>query len=1419
VVTTFHTDLLDGVEVAALIRNSAGQASTLARNRALVALLYYSGLQVGEILRLRARDIVSGKEIAMGQAPPLILADAAAAVLSSWLEARSSLGLRDSQPLFSTLDGKTLSGRQVRDLVARSARNAGISKAVGPEILRRSRAAHLAAHARIEPAIDQSPPEKPSPPSARLHPFGLDATVLDGWSTRREAQEILPKLIRLLVHGDVESRRLQLVTFRSGEGVQLGGWDGLVNADQAGQFVPSGMSAWELGTGADVSAKATADFETRTADPRVVSVKATTFVFVTSRRWRDKHLWAMQMAARSAWAGIRAYDADDLELWLELVPAAAAWFATVVGTRRVGVSSLAEAWPAFASATDPPLSRRLILDDREEVIGRLTHWLDEPPSILELEGESVQEVVAFVGAALESLPEQQSDPWRARGLVIEDTDAWRELAVRPSGTLVVLVAGSAAHAAALKAEGHHVLVPVVTRSYQPGDRPRLGRILPETFEHGLVDMGFQVATARRLSLDASRSLPVLRRQLAQAASLAEPEWAKPEVARTLMPALLIGTWDEEVAGDREAISKLAGRDYRQFRDDITRWLSGPDAPLRRVSSTVGLTAPMDAWKLLSCHLYQGDIDVFETLAIEILGRDDPKFDLPPERRGATALSQQALPHSPNLRAGLADSLALAATIGDESGVDLQRRFQDVVESIVRRLLRGAQGSRWNSLRQLLPTLAEAAPEAFLAAVEAALQQDPSPLIDLFADEGFLGGSGHYHLQWALEGLAWNPSFLGQVTLALGRLAAMDPGGVYSNRPAETLRTIFLPWLRRTAATPEQRQLAIGTLLEHLPEVGWKLLVSLLPVESDMATPGRNLRWRVWDGNVDERFSETDWRHFTEFIVARAFVHAGNDLERWHQVVDKMNGFPPELRSAVRDHLRRLPVHLAPDPSRALLAQSLTRIVSRNRRFPDAEWAMAAEEVDDLEALLRSVQPVSPAERYSGLFESDWPTLAEPEKESYQEQREAIQRARDQSVRDTLLRHGIDDVLQLARAVRHPEEVGAALARVYESDAMAVLSDVLPSTDEAARVFALGFVRQLSRLAGTSWSDDLLSAARRAEWPMEALVDLCCGFPPGRPTWTKVSELGAEAEQLYWRKMPFAPIDSLEDRIFALRQLIAVGRAADALWWTWIGKDDLPPEILLETLEAVAAGESPATRQPNWYEISGVFTTLEARADLDRSRLARLEWKYYGALRHSDCKPQALYELVRDNPAFFATLVSWVFRADESSTPDDSSDAPPTEAVRVQAYRLLNSWDLIPGLRDDGSLDSSSLEEWVLAARGYCSHLSRVIMGDQMIGVMLAGAPFGADNLWPIEPVRRLVETLHSEHLEAGLQMGLANRDGTASGNLHTAFSERASRWRQNADGLAFSSPRVSSVLRGLANSYEAIAQGERQRSRAGDLQA
>ena len=142
-------------------RRLLARAPTGIRNRALLAVLFRSGLRISEALALLPKDldpaggslrVLHGKGNKARTAP--LPTDAADAV-DRWLECRKRLRLTGRHPLFCTLKGEALWDSYVRALCKRLAAKAGIEKRVHPHGFRHGWALSQVENGTSLPVIQQ----------------------------------------------------------------------------------------------------------------------------------------------------------------------------------------------------------------------------------------------------------------------------------------------------------------------------------------------------------------------------------------------------------------------------------------------------------------------------------------------------------------------------------------------------------------------------------------------------------------------------------------------------------------------------------------------------------------------------------------------------------------------------------------------------------------------------------------------------------------------------------------------------------------------------------------------------------------------------------------------------------------------------------------------------------------------------------------------------------------------------------------------------------------------------------------------------------------------------------------------------------------------------------------------------------------
>jgi hypothetical protein len=214
-----------------------------------------------------------------------------------------------------------------------------------------------------------------------------------------------------------------------------------------------------------------------------------------------------------------------------------------------------------------------------------------------------------------------------------------------------------------------------------------------------------------------------------------------------------------------------------------------------------------------------------------------------------------------------------------------------------------------------------------------------------------------------------------------------------------------------------------------------------------------------------------------------------------------------------------------------------------------------------------------------------------------------------------------------------------------------------------------------------------------------------------------------------------------------------------------------------------------------------YLEQEVPDDVD---LPHYEFAFFD-LVHDHQPSRALYRKLCDDPQEFVELVSRVYRADNEPKRELT---PNEQAVGHLAWSVLHEWNVLPGLRSDGTVDGKHLTDWVRKARLALNDSGRGSIGDEQIGQVLAASPVGPDHVWPVEEVRELVESIGNARIDTGLHIGKANRRGvTTRGVFDGGDQERAleQTYREMASKVATRWPRTARVLRGMADSYQAEA--------------
>ena len=366
-------------------------------------------------------------------------------------------------------------------------------------------------------------------------------------------------------------------------------------------------------------------------------------------------------------------------------------------------------------------------------------------------------------------------------------------------------------------------------------------------------------------------------------------------------------------------------------------------------------------------------------------------------------------HSPWLRSGLAESLLLIAERGRHA------RLESCPDptSFANNVVAGLEGldSNWRllaSIRDQYPRIIEAAPSPLLDSLELLLEAHRDDATFLFTEDDSIFGATPMHtgLLWGLEILAWNAKLLPRVSLLLAKLAAIDPGGRWANRPINSLFEIFHWWKPSTHADRASCVASLDLIRSIEPKVGWQLLSKLCPSRySQIVGHTQRPRWS------DFGDPSPDWRQpkarqeYLRSIVDRVIQDAGAHIERWRTIFEALGSISTDQQEDALRSLELVTANLTDAPTKFSFWEAIRDFTNEHRLYQGAEWAVDPNVIERLARLLDDLAPVNYAERHAWLFE-DWLPDLPPATDDIDERKARADRARAAAIVEVFTSSGV-----------------------------------------------------------------------------------------------------------------------------------------------------------------------------------------------------------------------------------------------------------------------------------------------------------------------------------------------------------------------------------------------------------------------------
>lgn len=1250
----------------------------------------------------------------------------------------------------------------------------------------------------------------------------IDTSDLELWASKPAAKSDLALLVSRLIRAT--TTKLTNLSIPKGKSTNRGGWDGIVISSEVTEFVPAGVSLWEFGTTGNAKGKADKDYEKRTTDPHGYDIGDATFVFITPQVWEQADEWVKEKKKESKWKDIKVYNGSKLEEWLSIAPLQSYWLAKEIGRApNDGIESAEDFWENWKTGPEYVLQPEVVTTGRKIECDKLTTALQSAACVISIQASSRDEAIAFVIGSIMQLDTEIQESILSRSVIVESEGSFKTLVANNDELVLIakLESSNALHRAVAK--GHFVILPLgPDEQFSGGVNLVLPRLHRDGFTDALVKLGVSKEKAQALSKESSRNITILRRL--EKFDFDKPKWANGENVRDIIPALLVGKWDESKEYDKKVVSAIANEPYDTYIAKLVKWKHKQGTPIYQIGSKWRISSSLDIWSHIAKYITSADLDRFKQTLLQVIHYIKPMMDLEPKQRYMAALYGKETEYSGWAREGLVQSLILIAVYGDEFKMVTPQGGQVFADNIVYILLKEANSDLWCSVNDIMPLIAEASPTSFLSGVENSLSGKNPIIASVFneVDNGISPTSYHTGLLWALESLAWMPESLSRVSLIFAQLASIDPGGRLSNRPANSLIQIYLHWHPQTYATLDQRLQILQALAGKYPHVTWNLLLKLLPQHhGGVGYESHKCRWRKFNYTEPVVTYPELFKSYSDTLTLCLSI-VGYNVDKIVQLLAISDAASKEDNNRILGYIKNNANNII-DTDHKVWAE-LRKTIGHHRSFPTAQWAWPEAQLTPYVELHDLFTPKSTVELYKWLFQDQWPTFPDGDNKNIDQKEEEIIKRRIETLQAMEKEVGIQGIVDLLPQLL-PYVTGDTLGRLIETEEkLHEIFGLLNGDDKVKKETLYAVLYRVYFLKGFQWIINLYETVNNETKDAKILANILIPLPQSKEVWDFVVTTTEEVQGIYWLNFNpwFGGLDNAYKEM-GMQKLIAAERFGSVIRQLSSYASGMSTETIYNALASAATKPSADQLHIDYYSITRVFEELDKRGDLDDKRMSQLEFYYLAYLTSygSNRKPKLIHKELSTSPESLVELLKWVYKANtDEQNEAEKEDKEKNPTLPMAGYRLLDSWETIPGSEDNQNIDYHFLENWIGEVRNLAQQIGLIEVADMEIAKILACYKIAGDGNWPSDGICKIIDGINTKSIRDNFHAAIYNNRGTTSRGVFDGGEqerELSAYFKTLAKKHALKWPITAAILDDLAKEYEMMGQQEDRQALEMDL--
>lgn len=1229
----------------------------------------------------------------------------------------------------------------------------------------------------------------------------VSASNIISWveNNNKIAQQDLPQIIRRLCF---HAQDTKVISFPAGDSTFMPSWDGTLDSINGSAWVPVGKSVWEIGTDNSVGSKANSDFIKRTEDSSKEFKAENTYIFITPRRWKGKGKWVTDNKDGAGWKEVRAYDANDLEEWIDSQPSNAVYIAEILGIAGYGVKSAEAYFNDWANQCKPAITKEALTLGRESSFESLDkeftdNFIKDNYSVISVYSDSIEESVISAIVTV-----MNNNKLLLNSLVITDEQGWQYVQNNPEVKIVICASPEIAKQPSVKND--LTLISPQSLGNKPADEKNiiLERASYSEFEKALVALGEEESDAKRLSHQAGRSWSVYRRLKAINPAISKPDWSDGNsLALSLLS--LIGSWDGNNANDKAFVSSIAQTEYQNIESELLKLASIDDTPVIKIDQIWKIKSPVEVLPFVSNTISSELVEHYFDSLLKLFLTKHPKFELDINQRYMANVIGKQFPYSEVLLEGITNSLVKLAVIGDKFVKLTATSFQFKINRLIKEILSSNSRETWLTLEPYFKSFAEASPEEFLGSIEKDLQRD-NPLIQtLFTESSsdVMTGQRYFNnLLWAFEVLVWNPRYITRVCKILIKLDKFIVPSNWSNSPFNTLYSFFRTWYPQTNTTVNQRIELLNKIVTLDEEIAFKIFLRQRDLRGDHAISNAQPVWR--DDNAGHIVLEADMykaiEHANESIIELANLNSDRIL----QILELYIFDSFDLWQEVLKLLDNLAESNIGDDVRIIFQNKLRLFKKRNQRT-----TLDTEELNlQLDKYIELFKPKSIINEYLWLFNNQADNIfyESSHDHNYEKRYKIGNERRAEAVTLIYENYGEDAIFELLAKSSNKRLCSAAIiqSNLFETrniiDYLAqnisfcdldILDSIVWSEGHAKTIDNLKLIMDESAVSSTLNKDEMTS--------------LLLNLPIDRDVWDAAKLYNLEDE--YWDRFSgyLAWISSSEDKEYCIEKLLERQRPIALLNTISLNFTTIPVEKILQSLEVLIEKPTDKDQIVDHYAIKEMIEYLEEQSGFDESRLVHIEYQLFSLLGYDEAiRLKTLYRNIMNDPHLFMQLLKSFYLKDNDESKQDKSTA-------FHNYKILDECAFLPSTNKDMKLSEPDFKAFIKEVRAQSEALGILDDCDRTLGRILSHSPSENNDKNILPMVADVLDLFDAENLRRGFYLGTVNQRGAhwrdKGGKQERALAEK---YRQYAKPWIISHPYVAEMFENMAQSYERQAQKE-----------